>query len=297
MAEKTPNNAAEWNAALIEQAGKEGVKPEEIAAKLRITETPAAEVVAKEEKKEAAKETPLSQTFEVGGKKLTFSGATNEDILRQAVAAYSAAAPAPVPVVVEQPKKVELSKDDMFRIGTDLMTGKPEAIREYVSKSGMLDDYFKEKNIDLSKLSAATQQQIETEVQNQWGEATKTFLALPGNDYPGGEINKIILGTKIAEMGLGKKPSVESISAAYAEMKKLEIVHRPAAAPKKEEVKKAAPGSSAFGKGAEADTRKNQAGAPSLTRDELAKMSPAQIQAWTNEQLSRGVNPETVVIQ
>lgn len=297
MAEKTPNNAAEWNAALIEQAGKEGVKPEEIAAKLRITETPAAEVVAKEEKKEAAKETPLSQTFEVGGKKLTFSGATNEDILRQAVAAYSAAAPAPVPVVVEQPKKVELSKDDMFRIGTDLMTGKPEAIREFVTKSGMLEEFFKANNIDLSKLSAATQQQIESEVQNQWGEATKTFLALPGNDYPGGEINKIILGTKIAEMGLGKKPSVESISAAYAEMKKLEIVHRPAAAPKKDETKKVAPGSSAFGKGAEVDTRKNQAAAPSLTRDELAKMSPAQIQAWTNEQLSRGVNPETVVIQ
>lgn len=290
--EKTPTNATDWNAAIVAQAVKEGIKPEEIEQKLRITEEAPVAAKAEEKKTEPA---VLSQTFEVNGKSLTFSGATQEEVLKQAVAAYSAAAPAPAPVKVEPPKKKELTSEEMFAIGRDLMTGKPEAIREYIQKSDILDSYFKDNGVDIAKLSESTKKAIESETTGAWEAATKEFLAKPGNDYPGGEINKVVLGTKIAQMGLGNKPTVESIQAAYDDMKKNNLVHRPVQE-QKVETKKANPGSSVFGKGAETTTRQ-PAEVTKLTQAEFAKMTPQQLQAWTNGLLEKGVNPESVVIQ
>jgi hypothetical protein len=97
---------------------------------------------------------------------------------------------------------------------TLLMTGRITSEAFIAAQPQLLDNVMKERfGIDPAK--------VENErFQGSWAAATQEFLnSKDGEDWPGGEENKDILGRILAENGLVDQPSVETLAAAYRHAK------------------------------------------------------------------------------
>lgn len=281
-------SAADWNLQTIEQAKKEGVKPEDLRI-LTVEETAAAKPA---EQKEV---TVFTRTVEIAGKSMTFESDSAEGVLDQVVAAQNAAAPKPEVKKVEPPK--ELSQDEKFKIGQDLMTGDATAIDRYLLGSGLLDRYLEAKGINPEAIKKATATISDQEVVGKWNAATAEFMAdvKAGTiDYPQCPQNTELMGIAISQLGL--QPSKESMVKAFEHLKSKNLLF-PAATAATETVKKKAASSTAFGASAGAREAAAKTTEKPMTKAEFAKMTPVEVQAYANRLKQSGVNPDTVVLQ
>jgi hypothetical protein len=86
----------------------------------------------------------------------------------------------------------------------------------YLGESGAMSEYLESQGVSMDALRATTGAKFEA----SWASATDEFLASPaGQDWPGGEENKNLLGRLIEESGLTGQPSAETLAAAWAHMK------------------------------------------------------------------------------
>ena len=72
---------------------------------------------------------------------------------------------------------------------------------EYLAQSGAVKNYLEAQGVPLDELRDRLQEDRHREYEGSWATATTEFLQ-SGNDWPGGERNKQILGMKIQELGL-----------------------------------------------------------------------------------------------
>lgn len=292
------NTAEAWNTNIREAADKAGV---EIPAALRITEVPPA--------KKDDQPVIYQTTINVNGKEMTFSDADPTNVLKQVTAAYEAAQPAPAaaaPVVEE--KKPAFTEAELFDIQLGLQKGDPTVLENFVLKSGMLSRYLESEGINIADLKKQTTEHKSDSLVNKWKEATDAFNAKvkAGEiDYPGGEQNTQLMGFMLASLNLGNKPSVESFEAAYAEMKKRNLVFSPTA--KAAEVTTAAaeipgarkaPSSTAVGTHGGKQEVTPQAGAPTGKVElDMTTLTPRQYTDSWNQLINLGYKPEQIVIK
>lgn len=239
---------------------------------------------------EKAKETETVFVRIVDGK--TFSGRDEVEVLNQ-IAAYAEAktAPAAKPAEQQKPATKTLSKDESFAIGMELMSGKAEAIDKYLEGSDYLNRELAKHGVTLDQVKqvvAVTSNQVSKEkIESAAGE----WLKRTGNDWPGGEGNKQILGFKLAAMKLDPS-SPDSYQKAYEQMKTEGMV-----LPVKTESagKRKAAGSTSFATGSnETGQKPENSEIPTISQAAWAKLKPAEQQALYNELVSQGHDPAKI---
>lgn len=238
----------------------------------------------------ASNETEKIFTRTVDGK--TFTGRDEVEVLNQ-VAAYAeakTAAPAAKPAE-QKPAPKTLSQDESFKIGMELMSGKAEAIEKYLEGTDYLNRQLEKHGVTLEQVKqvvARTSNQVSTE---KIDAAANEWLRRDGNDWPGGERNKRLLGITVATMKLDPSDP-NSYQKAYDEMKKDEFIFKEPAA---QGGKKKAAGSTAFATGSNENQNKPEnSEIPTISQAAWAKMKPAEQQALYNELVSQGHDPAKI---
>lgn len=263
--------------------------------------------------------TVYKDTFLIGGKEVEFTGDSIADVLKQAKVAlqgYEIGRPkveAPKPPAAKEP----FTPEELASLGLRMSTGDPAAIKEYVAKSGVIDDRLKELGFDPDRFKTIVADHDADGTTKLWGTATEDFIK-DNPDWPGGQRNMKLLGQMMKEIrneqgkSLAETPSKESLQKAYEALKaddllwsREEEVARetkrgkppettPAvAAPATPPTPKRAPtGSTAFGTSQESGTRRaspTTPQVPTITDD----MTPQQImEAWKQQVVAEGKSPD-----
>lgn len=166
----------------------------------------------------------------IGGQDMEFSGKDEAEVDRLVLNAYkvafavrkdSAAEVTVDPAVAAQAAADAAAANAAAKAELELKFKRGEiSTSDYIQQSGAMDEYLASKGIRVEDLQESVEKvRNEKDVQS-WAEATTAFLQGPGSDWPGGEVNKTILGLKIAELGLTDAPDkVAALTAAYNSMK------------------------------------------------------------------------------
>jgi len=273
------NSVEEIKSLLHAKAAEQGIKPEGKAAP---------------EVKGEEKEDLYHDSFVIGGKEYTFYSETPAGINQQVKAAMAAHDNATKPVVqVDDAAATKKAQDELAAIKVRMLSGDPKAFDEYIEKSGAIDKYLAKQGIPASELKEVVEERKSDKVTQSWEAATAAFLK--DSDWPGGDQNLKLMGLKLAELGLGDKPPVESLKAGYESMKSEGLLFpvEPVEAPKAQ--KKAAASSSVFNTGGgagrdRATTKKEEA--PKITEN----MSPWEIlEAWKTGVQAEGRHPDEAI--
>jgi hypothetical protein len=217
------------------------------------------------------------QKLKVNGRDILIEGASPEEVLSKISIALEAAQPAEKK---EEPKPSvtapALSQDELFKIGQSLQQGKVEAIDEYIEKSGLLDRLLEKKGVSVSELKRTVSRTLDNEVVGNWQTATQEFNAAHP-EFIGTDLNKKLIGYKIAELHLEKNPSLATLEKVYDACKADGFLQTEAPAKKeaegeKKEEKKKAAGSSVFGSGQTGAQRARGAESTGKLETELEKL-------------------------
>ncbi len=249
----------------------------------------------------------FTDTFIIGGKEVEISGADAGEVLRQYKAAMTAYDLGRREVEPQQPtapvKTAEEIQADKFELESSFRLGKISA-KEYLEKSGAVDEYFKDRGIDPAEIKEVLNERKGAKAVKSWEQATTEFTTKfneSGTPWPGGPRVLDLMGKTLVEMGLTDKPSPDSLQQAYDHLTKkgwdlVEIGKEDAAAaapakPAPAPVKKKLGASGVFnvagGQGAR-DMGK-QVDAPKIDEND----TPASIlEKWKQANLAAGRNPD-----
>jgi hypothetical protein len=194
------------------------------------TQAAAAKVAADQAAAEAAEK--ANQTFTrtevIGGKEFHFEAASELEIERQVLNAYKVAYNVQQPVervepVIDQAAQAAaaeaevLAKADLerkFRLGEI-------SAADYIQQSGAVNDYLATQGLSVETLKTVVEKnRTDSEVQS-WASASDEFRnSSVGGDWPGGEKNRMLLGDKLAAMGLtDATDKVAALAQAWQAMK------------------------------------------------------------------------------
>jgi hypothetical protein len=213
------------------------------------------------------------------------------DLAQKAAEAVLAAAK-PKEASKQEEKKPALTADELFDIGTKLQSGKVEAIDEYLEKNpAVFEKFLEKKGVKVDDLKEIVTERRSTREVKSWEDATAVFKeAHP--DFVPSDLGRDLMGYKLAELGLGAKPSIESLEAAYDAVKTKypTVFQKTETETTQTVVKKKAESSALFGLGGGSDTRPTRVD-PSkvkvnLTAEQFNSMKPEQLAAWYNSQMA-----------
>jgi hypothetical protein len=172
----------------------------------------------------------ITRVENIGGQDMEFSGKDDAEIDRLVLNAYkvafavrkdSVAEPPVDPAVAAKAAADAAAAKEAAKAELELKFKRGEIpVSDYIKQSGAMDEYLASQGIALEDLKESVEKvRNEKDVQS-WESATQAFLQGPGADWPGGEVNKTILGLKIAELDLtNATDKVAALTAAYASMK------------------------------------------------------------------------------
>jgi hypothetical protein len=93
---------------------------------------------------------------------------------------------------------------------------------DYLDQSGAIETFLATNGIDLEALKTTSEEKAGQRLATTWESATAEFLKT--SDWPGGDGALAEIGRTIQSLGLEGSPSVESLQAAYADMKRRNAV-------------------------------------------------------------------------
>jgi len=162
-----------------------------------------------------------TDTFTIGGREVEISGPDPADVLRQFKAAVTAfelgRSQQPAPKLEAPAKTSEEIQAEKFELESNFRLGKISA-KEYLEKSGAVDDYFKERGIDPQGIKELLEERKGARQVKSWEQATTEFtskFSQAGTPWPGGPRVLDLMGKTLIELGLGDKPAPESLQQAY----------------------------------------------------------------------------------
>jgi hypothetical protein len=290
-------NIAEANQFIADEAQKAGVDPAAAPRNER------GQFVKRDENAPETEEKPATVEFRqevelAKGKFLTVTGASEEEVAAKAALVQQTAA-----ALAEKAKEAapeapapKLTEDDLFDLGTKLVSGKVEAVTEYLDRSGYLDAALEKRGIkpaDLIKQAEAAQAQ-------EWSDATTQFqVAHP--EYIANKRNLKIMGVEIA-MLKAKDPKLaplEAIEKAYSVCLEdpdcLDVKNATSVPINEPAPKKARSSSALFATGGENAVRRTTNPQGAVTQAELdaaMRLAPREMATWWNDQVRLGRVPQ-----
>jgi len=94
-------------------------------------------------------------------------------------------------------------------------------IKTYLQESGAVASYLHDEGVPLEELRALAQHREASANEQEWKQATESFLNGPGGDWPGGAANQRILQNTLLALGLqDSEDKLGALVAAYEEMKR-----------------------------------------------------------------------------
>jgi hypothetical protein len=162
-----------------------------------------------------------SKTVEIGGKPMVFEGASELEVERAVSQALQIASVLQSPAK-EQPRDEStgrfVSEADVFKKSElDLKWRRGEIdSATYLRESGAVDEYLASRGIPVEHLQEVAGENSE---RHQWETSTQEFLQR-NPDWVGGQENMKRIGETIIALGLQDSPSVASLEAAYAELRR-----------------------------------------------------------------------------
>lgn len=178
----------------------------------------------------AAANKTVSRTENIGGKDITFSGASEAEVSQQILAAYRTAyalkeepkTQTPTPEEIAA-KKVEEDQRAAALAELDLKFKRGEiSVKEYMEKSGAMDsaleDYLAKQGLSTEQIKEAVEsRQVEDEVKT-WNDAAARFIA--ETDWPGGAQNEKILQMYLSKLDIPEgADKVQVLKDAYVQLK------------------------------------------------------------------------------
>ncbi len=161
-----------------------------------------------------------SKTVEIAGKPMVFEGASELEVERAVSQALQIASVLQEPVK-EQPRDEAtgrfVSEADAFKKSELELKWRRGEIDSatYLRESGAVDEYLASRGIPVEEL----QQVAGKNSERQWETSTQEFLQR-NPDWVGGQENMKRIGETIIALGLQDSPSVASLEAAYAELRR-----------------------------------------------------------------------------
>jgi len=126
-----------------------------------------------------------------------------------------------------QPTAAEIEEDRVAEVlrQTELqlkMQRGEISIAKYINESGAVKDWLTSQGVDLEQLRQQAQVRDAEAYESAWTQATQKFLneSATGKLWPGGEQNQKLLQNAVLLLDLQDSPSVESLEAAFEQMKK-----------------------------------------------------------------------------
>jgi hypothetical protein len=280
---------------------------------------PAAKVEPKtEEAKPADEPTVVKDTFLIGGKPFEFTGDDAADILKQVKVAQQTWELAQKKEVVEKPEPKGATPEELASLQLKIAAGDPNAMIEYMEKSGALDRYLEKKGIRPEEIKEVLESNASQKTVTAWDGAVKDFLA--ESDWPGGTQNEKLLKYKLAELKddkgnpLAYSPSKASLQAAYESLKSENMLfarEEPSGETRQETAKptgqaaattttvapkKAPQGSTVFGTSQESGTRRAASTTAKNTPQIADTDTPQEIMAKFKEAaLANGQSPDDLL--
>jgi len=226
---------ADIRAAIIAEAEKQGLASAEAVAAQAAADKVAADAAAAEAA-HAAEIKEYTRTEVIGGQEFNFSASTEIELERMVNNAYRVAyavqkpeAPAtvvdPAIAAAAAQKETEAQAAHKAELELKFRSGDITAA-EYIEQSGALvtamNSYLESQGVSLDAIKKTVAKTEETAESQSWADAVETFKNSPaGMDWPGGEKNLDIIGTKVIALGLeSSEDKVAALAQAYAEMKR-----------------------------------------------------------------------------
>lgn len=210
------NDAESWNAAVKDGAEKAGVELPKPGAQ------PGAAAVPP-----APKTDPDPVVYEssitINGQEIKVQDSDPAKVIEKLNAAISAAQASAAAPATPEPPKPAFTEGELFDLGIKLQKGDVSAIETFVEKSGIVERILEKKGLNVEKLNAAVTESQDARLEAEWKDATQAFLA-KHKDFPSSQQNTYMMGIMLAELGLRKKPSVESFESAFTELQKRNLV-------------------------------------------------------------------------
>lgn len=308
-------------AVIAAEAAKQGIQMHRGEDGRFLPQQPSAVVEEKKEAKEEddePQETTFKDTFTIGGKEIEIEGKDVSDVLRQYKLAVQTYEIGRTPAEVKKEDvKVGLTADERVALEMQFKSG-AITLEEYLDKTDAVGSYLTKKGIKVEDLDATLKQRVADNEARAWETATKEFIADLGADWPGGNQNLKLMGYKMAELGVSRTPSKESLHKAYDALKADNMIFTPEPTDDKAQeqgttkqqtvkveakkddpapvVKRKATGSSSFGSGGNSGYGTDSASKKKMDEidlKEIKKLSPREIMRQYNEKMrAEGKNPD-----
>jgi hypothetical protein len=176
----------------------------------------AAAAAAKQEETEHE----FSKTEVIGGVEFTFTASTEVELEQKIGDAYRVAGAVQANPPATQRESRNLARKVVDRNeAEELLRSGAITTAEFLERTDAVGDYLAERGFDVDEAAAK-------QFEQSWAQATAVFLNSPaGADWPGGQKNLEIIGSKIAAMGLiDAEDKVGALAQAYAEMKEKKLL-------------------------------------------------------------------------
>jgi hypothetical protein len=153
----------------------------------------------------------FTKSVEIGGREFTFTASSEAEMAALISNAQLVAESVAAPVRDENGRFVARNGEPVDDGGAEaarqteleLKFRRGElSIKEYLAESGAVGSYLEDAGVSMEDLRATAQQRDAEIYAHDWQQATQTFLAGPGGDWPGGEANKINLQNALVALDL-----------------------------------------------------------------------------------------------
>lgn len=230
----------------LEQAVRAASSPEaiqsaiqaELARQTSATEAEAATAAAAKiaAEKVTAANAGVTRTEVIGGQEFTFTGANQAEVDQLVLNAYRVAyavggntgstreevqidpAQANADVVAAQ-AAADAETARQTELGLKFQRGEI-SVKEYLEESGAVSEFLEKEGISIDALKQSVQKNQDESYKADWQSATAAFLAGPGAEWPGGDVNKFNLQNTLVALDLMyADDKVEALVKAYEHMK------------------------------------------------------------------------------
>jgi hypothetical protein len=178
----------------------------------------------------SATEREFTKSVEIGGREFTFTAPDQTTLQHHIETAKAVAAEFEAGQARDENGRFTSSVDDeaarQQKIYNDsqaeLAFRRGEiSVKQYIENTNAIPEMLEGYGISIEDLQATAQQRDAEAYAQDWQQATQTFLAGPGNEWPGGEANKINLQNALVSLGLmDADDKVGALVQAYEYMKR-----------------------------------------------------------------------------
>ncbi len=215
----------------LESQIAEAASHEDIQALLHAEPQETAERTAKPAKTEPEPQSEpvvYTRTETIGGREFTFEADTAAELDQMVLNAYrvASAVTEPEPKVTEAPV-IDPAVETMRRVELEMKFKRGEiSPSEYLEQTGAVAEYLASQGVPVDALKKTVEAQETRAVEQSWSDAVTQFLASPaGQDWPGGDQNKDMIGLQISALNLIDAPDkVAALAQAYQVMKQRNMI-------------------------------------------------------------------------